>query len=814
MGSITTFLNKIITAKLGKDIRQSIHDAIKQTYDDATANGNANMEVSIARGVFDTLGSRLDTDYKYLYTLMSSMSVGGPKELFYSLSALLTTYPNGTDYTVLVFDVKHTDGAHIYIWNSSSWVDAGVYQGVEIGVEKVGLVNLDNVVDSLLTNAITGIRTKNLFNKQTAIMGKYVDWQTGEIKTPTDLSTVYYAGYYIKLTSLQSLTIKYTNQFAFYDSNKKYISGQNIATNKSYTVTPPENAAFIRITTIEAYLNKQQVEVGTTTTPFVPYLLLDTLLIPTSSIGTDKLSYVPIEGQQGKNLFDKSKVTSGYYVQNSSGNLVANSSYSVSEYIRIFPGTEYTINYFDQVAFYDINKTYISGVDGYQLESKTFITPSNAAYIVASVLNTRINTYQLEKGTSTTAYEAFKGTSIKTGFWVQNENVKDNTIGLSKLQDGPSLIKGTRSKNLFNKSKVNNGYYVSVGSGVLNANVNYSASDYIEIEPGTNYTINHYDQVAFYDDNQTFISGVDGYQLGVKTITSPSNAKYIRVSVQNIHLDTYQLEKGTVATSYAPPGYFLNETIFDNETKSAIQNAKTIGLPFKTIRSITRRLVTETGLQIKLLGDSITHGVGGTGWVQNGEQIGTTTFYTSPNSYCWGNLLRGYLGEKFSCTVKNWGTTGRTSGFILQNITNLVESEDDIIILMIGTNNRNVNNNSTKEQYRKDLISIAEYVKSLGKEIILMSANPVSIENETDPANQKSYHMEDVDSIVMSVAAHYNMEYISLYKHFMNYCELKGITIDSLLKDGIHPNDEGYLLMFNLICDALGIGRKRKDATW
>lgn len=59
--SIGTHLEKIISATFGKDVRQAIHDAIKQVYDDATAEGNANMEMEMARGEFGTLNERLDT---------------------------------------------------------------------------------------------------------------------------------------------------------------------------------------------------------------------------------------------------------------------------------------------------------------------------------------------------------------------------------------------------------------------------------------------------------------------------------------------------------------------------------------------------------------------------------------------------------------------------------------------------------------------------------------------------------------------------------------------------------------------------------
>ena len=61
MANIQNELNNIKNAVFGKDVRNAIHDAIKTCYDDASiVNDNANMEVKIARGVYDTLGDRLN----------------------------------------------------------------------------------------------------------------------------------------------------------------------------------------------------------------------------------------------------------------------------------------------------------------------------------------------------------------------------------------------------------------------------------------------------------------------------------------------------------------------------------------------------------------------------------------------------------------------------------------------------------------------------------------------------------------------------------------------------------------------------------
>ena len=56
---ITEALETIINARYGRDVRQAIHDGIKQAYDDAISNGHASMEVSQARGSYTSLAERL-----------------------------------------------------------------------------------------------------------------------------------------------------------------------------------------------------------------------------------------------------------------------------------------------------------------------------------------------------------------------------------------------------------------------------------------------------------------------------------------------------------------------------------------------------------------------------------------------------------------------------------------------------------------------------------------------------------------------------------------------------------------------------------
>lgn len=145
--------------------------------------------------------------------------------------------------------------------------------------------------------------------------------------------------------------------------------------------------------------------------PASPYSIpLSTDSVTTTSIQkqavtVDKAAFfVP-----GKNLFDKTAVTTGYYINYTTGNLIANASYSASDYIPVTAGQNYTQSYSHQTAYYDSNKAYISGVAalGTPTTPRTLTIPSGAVYIRMSVINTSLDTMQFERGSESTTYQAY-----------------------------------------------------------------------------------------------------------------------------------------------------------------------------------------------------------------------------------------------------------------------------------------------------------------------------------------------------------------------------------------------------------------------
>ena len=113
----------------------------------------------------------------------------------------------------------------------------------------------------------------------------------------------------------------------------------------------------------------------------------------------------------GKNLFDKTDVVANYTI-NSTGGLTASTLANASNYIKVLPNTQYYLSGktgSTYIAYYDINKTFISSMSG---QSIGLTTPVNAYYIRFGVMYEVMDTCMLELGTTATTYEPYKESSL------------------------------------------------------------------------------------------------------------------------------------------------------------------------------------------------------------------------------------------------------------------------------------------------------------------------------------------------------------------------------------------------------------------
>lgn len=217
-------------------------------------------------------------------------------------------------------------------------------------------------------------------------------------------------------------------------------------------------------------------------------------------------------------------------------------------------------------------------------------------------------------------------------------------------------------------------------------------------------------------------------------------------------------------------------------------------------------------LRIKLLGDSITHGVGGTGWAMVGEPI-VEDFKRSPDSFCWAKLFRDYMKEKYDAEVINNGCTGTTIQFIIEHFETLVSADDDLVICTIGTNNRHRNKDLGERPSREEwgkvfydaVLQLNAMFEEKGKSVIFVANLPAAQGNEADGETYyRILHMDDINEIYKRAREKAGFALISMYDLVASYVKEKGILVDALLCDGLHPSDEGYKVMFSLLCEALG----------
>ena len=397
-----------------------------------------------------------------------------------------------------------------------------------------------------------------------------------------------------------------------------------------------------------------------------------------------------------------------------------------------------------------------------------------------------------------------------------------------------SIFFSQRNGNLIDNDNftITQSKYLNGNTGeiaIANSDDYWVIENYIQIEVGKTYVFNSsLNWLYCYDATKKYIKRVQADDCSVtwKKATVPEGTVYARLyvdrstnSYKNLYLFEYDpsLTYGTnVPEENTLPqvGYTYNTNILNDNIK---QNLIDTIIP-KQIKDFSK-LIFE-GCNVKIIGDSITAGQGGSNFNANfntsgGElitsKIWSQSWYTNDTGTCWANSLKAYLTQKFNCTVKNYGCPGIGVDQMITAIDDLVKDEDDLVICMIGTNNRH--NMQLTELYSKleQIYNIITIQKN--KKIIMMSCMPASVLNET--SNNRIFHADDIDNMYFKLSCEKNFEYISIYKEVLRYCNLKGINVDTLLNDdGLHPNDNGYNVMFNIICNKLGFGQKRDGATW
>lgn len=236
----------------------------------------------------------------------------------------------------------------------------------------------------------------------------------------------------------------------------------------------------------------------------------------------------------GFNLFNKYSTVNGFYVNSNNGELVANELYCSSDFIEIDNTLTYTTSTGFHGAWYDENKTFISGFN----KLTNTLPPNNAKYA-------RVDCYISNKDTFVFCFGFYYNFEK---YEVELEWLKDKSFSIKDLETNGSYF-----LNLFDKNLTFDDVYINELTGEVLFSSSYFRSDFIEIKPNVTYKKNSSNRYAFFTDKKFFISGGQGYE-----ITSPSNAKYIVISDAKTLKDTLILsEKEHYTGDYKPYSIYI-----------------------------------------------------------------------------------------------------------------------------------------------------------------------------------------------------------------------------------------------------------------
>lgn len=515
----------------------------------------------------------------------------------------------------------------------------------------------------------------------------------------------------------------------------------------------------------------------------------------------------------GKNMFDKNLAIKGKYI-GSNGEINVNSLGFITNYIRVENGTTYRNNWCDKIIGLNNEKKYIKQLC--KGSGKFTVDDENIKYILGCGAIDKLSEIMIYKGTNNLPYEEFKtffeADFAKLAYELREKSLKKEYFN-TDIVDENSCSFILKSKNLFDKSKVTKGYYIDPGTGRLIENESFWVSDYIEVSPNTQYTIRYKNQFSeFENKNGVGHDGGGGYSDNINaepsTFITKENTKFVRFCGHNSQLETNQFEKGSTFTEFEKYEYKIRKDLLP--IKEPVIPKRN-----KTPKEIMARIFDKSiNTNIKLVGDSITHGQGGTGFKQDGELIGNFfghEYRRNLKGHCWANSFRDYLQEKFNCTVINNAVMGTSTVELVNKFDNLISNDDDIVICMYGTNNRI--NNYGKSSFEPNLQTIIDNCKAKDIDLILMASIPASVDQEENKT-ETNFHMEDVNHSIAKMCYKNGIEYVNVYQRFLEYCRFTKTPIDNLLIDGLHPNDSGYNVIFDIVCGELGIAIKRDGATW
>lgn len=213
-----------------------------------------------------------------------------------------------------------------------------------------------------------------------------------------------------------------------------------------------------------------------------------------------------------------------------------------------------------------------------------------------------------------------------------------------------------------------------------------------------------------------------------------------------------------------------------------------------------------------VIGDSISDGNGDRGYISDHQvraengcrkilSADGATYYEGPaDGQGWVKYFRDYLLTYTAVeTVDNNAIGGKSAKWGNAHREGWISQEYDAIFVMLGTNDRWDCLNP--EEFYTEYAQLLAYAASRCSYLTVLTPIPAFTSYE-DPKPMDTRQIADT---VLDLCANNGYPCINLYLGLMQYAMLEGRPLDEYFLGGTHPNPTGYLALWRLIANELGL---------
>lgn len=251
--------------------------------------------------------------------------------------------------------------------------------------------------------------TRNLFDFGNVVTGR-INTNTGEIDTT---ATGYRTSKLIPVTKDTVYIFVNSDRRVFFNSSSQYSS------NISATTWTATANGFVRVSCALSSMKTCAMYADYREYQYIPGRT------PIDIIARDLAERIADKIEQSfevtKNLFDRSTVTYGNYVDGSTGKLVYSTNYATSDYIPVTAGTAYYITNRAYACLYDSQKNWVANVGG------ASFTPTVNGYLRVSCTLANLDKTQVEIGNKATEYRPHYG--------AKDFYLRDNSYTKTEIDD-------------------------------------------------------------------------------------------------------------------------------------------------------------------------------------------------------------------------------------------------------------------------------------------------------------------------------------------------------------------------------------------